>query len=129
VIQPLLTVERTVERAPGRWPLSPAAEGGGRQARLYKGQASLATIATGGPMGSSSEHALAPSPLPRATSPIRNSKEPKGTVVATLENPSTRGGPSVKPLLKPGHTVHEVEADENYKSDIEALYKHHSKHR
>jgi hypothetical protein len=28
-----------------------AAKGGGRQARLYEGQASPATIATGGPMG------------------------------------------------------------------------------
>jgi hypothetical protein len=50
--QPLLAVERTVERVPGRWPLSAlAAEGGGRKARLYKGQASPARIATGGPTG------------------------------------------------------------------------------
>ena len=33
---------------------APAAEGGGPKARLYKGQASPATIATGGPMGCSS---------------------------------------------------------------------------
>jgi hypothetical protein len=42
--QPLLAFERTVERVPGRWPLSSqalAAEGGGRKARLYKGQASV----------------------------------------------------------------------------------------
>jgi molecular chaperone HtpG len=48
VIQPFLTVERTVEREPGCWPCQAlAAEGGGRQARLYNGQASPAMIATG----------------------------------------------------------------------------------
>jgi hypothetical protein len=52
VIQPLLTVERTVERAPGCWPLSsPCRRRRWPQARLYKGQASPAMIATGGPMG------------------------------------------------------------------------------
>jgi hypothetical protein len=51
--QPLLAVERAVERVPGRGPCQAlAAEGGGRKARLYKGQASLAMIATGGPTGS-----------------------------------------------------------------------------
>jgi hypothetical protein len=65
-----------------------AAEGGGRQARLYKGQASPATIATGGAMGCRSNHALAPSLLPGATSPIRNSKEPEisTTPDASLSN-------------------------------------------
>jgi len=82
--------KRTVERAPGRWPLCEAlaAGGGGRQARLYKGQASPATIATGGAMGCRSNHALAPSLLPGATSPIRNSKEPEisTTPDASLSN-------------------------------------------
>jgi len=64
VIQPLLPVERTVERAPGCWPCQAlAAEGGGRQARLYKGQASPATIATGGPMGCGSRPCASAKPL------------------------------------------------------------------
>jgi hypothetical protein len=40
-----------------------AAEGGGRQARLYKGQASPATIATGGPMGCGSRPCARAKPL------------------------------------------------------------------
>src|SRR6516162_5148008 len=40
-----------------------AAEGGGRKARLYKGQASPATIATGGPMGCSSRPCASAKPL------------------------------------------------------------------
>jgi hypothetical protein len=54
-------------------------------------------------------------------------KDDKGTVVATFENPATRGGPSVRPVLKPGHSVTDVEADENYKTNLEAFYRHHSK--
>ena len=42
-----------------------AAEGGGRKARLYKGQASPATIATGGPMGCSSRPSARAKPLVR----------------------------------------------------------------
>jgi hypothetical protein len=53
-------------------------------------------------------------------------KDATGKVVATFEN-AVAGGPSVKPLLKPGHKVHEVEASENYKKDIEAFYKQHSR--
>jgi hypothetical protein len=49
-----------------------AAEGGGRKARLDKGQASPATIATGGRWAAVQDHALAPSLLPSATSPIQN---------------------------------------------------------
>src|SRR6516164_263548 len=40
-----------------------AAGGGGRKARLYKGQASPATIATGGPMGCSSRPCASAKPL------------------------------------------------------------------
>src|SRR6516162_7488075 len=40
-----------------------AAEGGGRKARLYKGQASPARIATGGPMGCSSRPCASAKPL------------------------------------------------------------------
>jgi hypothetical protein len=49
-----------------------------------------------------------------------------GKVVATFENPAP-GGPNIKPVLKPGHKVQEVEAAENYKADITAFYKQHSR--
>jgi hypothetical protein len=52
-------------------------------------------------------------------------KDEKGKVVATFEN-AVAGGPSVKPKLKPGHKVSEIEAAENYKADLQALYTHHS---
>jgi hypothetical protein len=54
-------------------------------------------------------------------------KDDKGKVVATFENPATHHGPSVRPKLKPGQSVHEVEADASYKADVDAFYKHHSK--
>jgi hypothetical protein len=53
-------------------------------------------------------------------------KDEKGKVVATVEQ-SPAGGPSVKPVLEPGHKVHEVEAPEDYKKDIEAFYELHSR--
>lgn len=53
-------------------------------------------------------------------------KDENGKVVATFENP-TADGASVRPVLKPRHTVLEVEADENYKSDITAFYQRHSR--
>lgn len=53
-------------------------------------------------------------------------KDGDGKVVATFENP-VGDGPSVRPVLKPGHTVHEVEADENYTDNIASLYEHHSR--
>jgi hypothetical protein len=49
-----------------------------------------------------------------------------GKVVATFENAAS-GGPSIKPVLKPGHNVQEVEAADNYKTDITAFYKQHSR--
>jgi hypothetical protein len=52
-------------------------------------------------------------------------KDKDGKVVATYENP-VAGGPSVKPVLKPGHTVQEVEAPANYTTDIKAFYELHS---
>ncbi|MBV8280335.1 MAG: hypothetical protein JO170_34440 [Verrucomicrobia bacterium] len=52
-------------------------------------------------------------------------KDANGKVVATFEN-AVAGGPVVKPVLKPGHKVHEVEAPEDYKKDIKAFYKQHS---
>jgi hypothetical protein len=53
-------------------------------------------------------------------------KDEKGKVVATFEN-GAPGGPSLKPMLKPGHTVHEVEAGDNYKADVKAFYQKHSR--
>jgi hypothetical protein len=53
-------------------------------------------------------------------------KDPNGKVVATFENP-VAGGSSLKPVLKPGHTVHEVDAAERYKEDIKAFYQQHSR--
>lgn len=53
-------------------------------------------------------------------------KDPNGKVVATFEN-AVGGGPLMKPVLKPGHTVQEAEVAEDYKKDIQGLYKQHSK--
>lgn len=53
-------------------------------------------------------------------------KDADEKVVATFEN-SEEGKPSLYPVLKPGHTVHEVDAAENYKADIKAFYEKHSK--
>jgi hypothetical protein len=52
-------------------------------------------------------------------------RDKNGKVVATYEN-AVAGGPSVRPVLKPGHTVHEVEAEENYTADLKAFYERHS---
>ncbi|BCL84672.1 hypothetical protein ccbrp13_71370 [Ktedonobacteria bacterium brp13] len=52
-------------------------------------------------------------------------KDRDGKVVATFEN-AVAGGLSVNPVLKPGQSVYEVEAKENYKEDIKAFYEHHS---
>jgi hypothetical protein len=53
-------------------------------------------------------------------------RDEKGKVVATFE-PAATGGPSIAPVLKPKETVHEVEAAENYHTDIKAFYKEHSR--
>jgi hypothetical protein len=53
-------------------------------------------------------------------------KDANGKVVASFEHPVARGT-SIRPVLKPGHTVHEVNAPEDYKKDIKALYKQHSR--
>jgi len=52
-------------------------------------------------------------------------KDKNGKVVATFEN-AVAGGPSIRPVLKPGHTVHEVDAPENYKTNFKAFYEQHS---
>ena len=53
-------------------------------------------------------------------------KDGSGKVVAAFEKPAP-GGPHVAPQLKPGHTVHEVEAPNDYHRNIKAFYEHHSK--
>jgi hypothetical protein len=53
-------------------------------------------------------------------------KDASGHVVATFEE-AKAGGPSLKPVLKPGHKVVQVEAAVNYKDDIKAFYKAHSR--
>jgi hypothetical protein len=53
-------------------------------------------------------------------------KDVNGKVVATFEN-AAKGNPSITPALKPGHTVHEVEAADNYTKEIKAFYEKHSK--
>lgn len=52
-------------------------------------------------------------------------RDENGKVVATFQH--TEGGPSVAPVLKPDHTIHEVEAAKNYYTDIKAFYKEHSR--
>ena len=53
-------------------------------------------------------------------------KDDKGKVIATFEN-AISGGPSVKPVLKAGHKVLEVETDESYKKNIASFYERHSR--
>ena len=53
-------------------------------------------------------------------------KDPNGKVVATFEHPSKPGGPSVKPVLRPGHTLHDVEAEASYRKDLREFYNRHS---
>jgi hypothetical protein len=53
-------------------------------------------------------------------------KDERGKVVATYES-AAPGEPWLKPVLKPGHKAHEVEAPEDYKKDIKAFYEHHSR--
>lgn len=53
-------------------------------------------------------------------------KDGSGRVVATFENP-VGDGPSVKPVLKLGHTVHEVEAAEDYTDYISDFCERHSR--
>lgn len=52
-------------------------------------------------------------------------KDANGKVVATFENASS-GGPQLKPVLKPGHKVEQVDAPDNYRADIKGFYAKHS---
>ena len=54
-------------------------------------------------------------------------KDETGKVVATFEVPVPGSKPSIAPKLKPGHSVHEVDAGEDYKKDMKAFYAHHSR--
>ncbi|HTC16845.1 MAG TPA: hypothetical protein VK695_13665 [Steroidobacteraceae bacterium] len=53
-------------------------------------------------------------------------KDERGKVVATFED-AAAGAPSLKPVLKPGHTVQKVETQENYKKDLQGFYRQHSR--
>ncbi|HEX6803067.1 MAG TPA: hypothetical protein VF133_05245 [Terriglobales bacterium] len=52
-------------------------------------------------------------------------RDEHGKVVATYEN-NAPGGPQLKPVLKPGHTVHEINASDDYTKDIRGFYRQHS---
>jgi hypothetical protein len=52
-------------------------------------------------------------------------KDKSGKVIASYENPH-RGGASITPVLEDGHTVHEVEVEENYLHNVEAVFKRNS---
>jgi hypothetical protein len=51
-------------------------------------------------------------------------KDKNGKVIATFEK-SVGQGPSVTPVLESGHTVHEMEVQENFKEDLKAFYDKH----
>jgi hypothetical protein len=53
-------------------------------------------------------------------------KDENGKVVATFESNPAAAGLSIRPVLKSGHTLHEVEAKEDYGADIKAFYERHS---
>jgi hypothetical protein len=53
-------------------------------------------------------------------------KDEHGKVVATFEH-TVDGPPTLKPALKPGEKVHEVEAPEDYKKNISTFYEQHSR--
>jgi hypothetical protein len=53
-------------------------------------------------------------------------KDKAGNVIATFEK-AVGDGTAVTPELEHTHTVHEVEVAENYRQDIQAVYKQHSK--
>jgi hypothetical protein len=52
-------------------------------------------------------------------------KDTGGKVVATFEN--STNGVSLRPVLQKGHTLHQVDAPENYRADIKGFYERHSK--
>lgn len=52
-------------------------------------------------------------------------KDPSGKVIATFES-ARPGGPSIKPVLPAGHKVQEVDAPDNYRTDIKGFYAKYS---
>jgi hypothetical protein len=52
-------------------------------------------------------------------------KDKSGKVIATYEDPGGNG-PKVTPELDQSHSVHLVEVPEDYRQDIQAVYKQHS---
>ncbi len=52
-------------------------------------------------------------------------KDKAGKVIATFEQ-ATGDGLAVTPELDQTHTVHVVEVAENYRQDVQAVYKQHS---
>jgi hypothetical protein len=52
-------------------------------------------------------------------------RDQNGTVVGTFEK-SKPGEPQLGPVLKPGQTVHDVEAEDDYLSNIKDFYRRHS---
>jgi hypothetical protein len=53
-------------------------------------------------------------------------KDKSGKVIATFEH-AVGDAPSVTPELDNGHSLHEVEVADNYRQDIQAVYRQHSK--
>jgi hypothetical protein len=52
-------------------------------------------------------------------------RDQNGWVVATFEKPKP-GEPQLRPALKPGQTLHDVDAEDDYLSSIMDFYKRHS---
>jgi hypothetical protein len=52
-------------------------------------------------------------------------KNEHGKVVATFEEDAP-GGPSLRPVLKPGYRVEQVDAAEDYAADLGSFYQRHS---
>jgi hypothetical protein len=53
-------------------------------------------------------------------------KDKAGKVIATFEN-AVGGAAAVTPELDSTHAVHEIEVAENYRQNIQAVYKQQSK--
>ena len=54
-------------------------------------------------------------------------KDETGKVFATFENQPNPDGHFLRPVLKPGQTIEEVEAEENYTANLKAFYERHSR--
>jgi hypothetical protein len=52
-------------------------------------------------------------------------RDQNGRVVATFEK-SNPGEPQLRPVLEPGQTVHDVDAEDGYLSNIKDFYARHS---